>query len=76
MISGYICKTHCFTHLSAKEFKEDLTPRKSSIKLIIQEELSKLAEEAEEEEEEEEKKEEDAEKEKAGGSGGGEEVKA
>jgi signal recognition particle GTPase len=56
----------------AKEFTEDLTPRKSSIKMIIQEELTKLADE----EEEEEKKEEDSEKEEAGGSGGGEEVKA
>lgn len=77
----YICKTHCFTHKSGKEFNEDLTPRKSSIKLMIQSELTKLAEEAGEEEEEEEKKEEDAEKEKKkekaeGGSGAGEEVKA
>ncbi|CAN7133122.1 unnamed protein product [Brassica rapa subsp. narinosa] len=52
-----------------KEFKDDLTPRKLSIKLMIQSELTKLAEEAEEEKIEEEK-EEDAEKKKAGGSTG------
>ncbi|CAF2107235.1 unnamed protein product [Brassica napus] len=51
-----------------KEFKDDLTPRKLSIKLMIQSELTKLAGEAEEEKIEE--KEEDAEKKKAGGSAG------
>ncbi|KAG5390039.1 hypothetical protein IGI04_031580 [Brassica rapa subsp. trilocularis] len=57
-----------------KEFKDDLTPRKLSIKLVIQSELTKLAEEAEEEKIEEEK-EEDAEKKKAGGSTGTEKEK-
>ena len=52
---------------SAGMFKLDLTSRKSSIKLMIQDELTKLADEAENEVGEE-----DAEKEKAGG----EEVKA
>lgn len=62
-----------FHPFSGKEFKEDLTPRKSSIKVMIQDELAKFAED----EEEEEKKEEDAEEEEAGGgSGGGEVVKA
>lgn len=37
-------------HFSAKQFDMDLTPRKASIKIIIQEELTKLADEAEEEE--------------------------
>ncbi|XP_019435695.1 PREDICTED: uncharacterized protein DDB_G0286299-like isoform X5 [Lupinus angustifolius] len=36
----------------AKQFDVDLTPRKASIKIIIQEELTKLAEEAEDEEDE------------------------
>ncbi|KAE9614738.1 hypothetical protein Lalb_Chr04g0247871 [Lupinus albus] len=36
----------------AKQFDADLTPRKASIKIIIQEELTKLAEEAEDEEDE------------------------
>lgn len=35
---------------SAEKFNTDLTPRKSSIKLMIQEELTKLAEEADDEE--------------------------
>ncbi|WZZ79573.1 hypothetical protein YC2023_100145 [Brassica napus] len=56
-----------------KEFKDDLTPRKLSIKLMIQSELTKLAGEAEEEKIEE--KEEDAEKKKAGGSAGTEKEK-
>lgn len=58
---------HCFHMFSAGMFKLDLTSRKSSIKLMIQDELTKLADEAENEVGEE-----DAEKEKAGG----EEVKA
>ncbi|KAL9262893.1 DEK domain-containing chromatin-associated protein 3-like protein [Drosera capensis] len=37
----------------AKQFNTDLTPRKSSIKLMIQEELTKLAEEDDEDEDEE-----------------------
>lgn len=40
------------TYFSAKKFDADLTPRKASIKTIIQEELTKLADEEEEEEEE------------------------
>ncbi|KAG2256414.1 hypothetical protein Bca52824_075708 [Brassica carinata] len=56
-----------------KEFKDDLTPRKLSIKMLIQSELTKLAGEAEEEKIEE--KEEDAEKKKAGGSAGTEKEK-
>lgn len=41
--------------ISAKRFTADLTPRKSAIKLMIQEELTKLADadEADEDEEEE-----------------------
>lgn len=39
------------TYFSAKKFDADLTPRKASIKTIIQEELTKLADEEEEEEE-------------------------
>lgn len=35
---------------SAQRFDTDLTPRKSSIKLMIQEELTKLADEADDEE--------------------------
>lgn len=35
-----------FDHFSAQRFDMDLTPRKSSIKLMIQEELTKLADEA------------------------------
>lgn len=53
----------CF---SVGKFDIDLTSKKSSIKLMIQDELNKIADEEEEE---------GAEKEKAGG-GGGEEVKA
>lgn len=37
-------------HLAAKKFDTDLTPRKSAIKLVIQEELQKLADEADDEE--------------------------
>lgn len=37
-----------FRGISAKRFDTDLTPRKSSIKLVIQEELTKLADEADE----------------------------
>jgi len=59
------------------EFKTDLASKRASIKLMIQDELTKVAEEADEEEgEEEDENEEEEEKEKAGGSGGGEEVKA
>lgn len=47
-------------HLSAGHYKLDLTPRKASIKLLIQEELTKLAEAEEDEDDEDE---EDAEKE-------------
>lgn len=36
---------------SAERFSTELAPRKSSIKIMIQEELTKLADEAEEEEE-------------------------
>ncbi|XP_077217449.1 DEK domain-containing chromatin-associated protein 3-like [Tasmannia lanceolata] len=36
----------------ARHFRTDLTPRKSAIKLMVQEELTKLAEEAEEDDEE------------------------
>lgn len=39
----------CFW-ISARQFKMDLTTQKSSIKLMIQEELTKLADEAEDEE--------------------------
>lgn len=42
--------------VSAKRFSSDLTSRKASIKLMIQEELTKLADEADEEDEEEHKK--------------------
>lgn len=38
-----------FDHFSAERFDMDLTPRKSSIKLMIQEELTKLADEADDE---------------------------
>lgn len=38
---------------SAERFSTELAPRKSSIKLMIQEELTKLADEADDEEEEE-----------------------
>lgn len=40
-----------FLIFSAERFSTELAPRKSSIKLMIQEELTKLADEAEEEEE-------------------------
>ena len=53
----------------AKQFDMDLTPRKASIKLMIQEELTKLAEEADDEDGEE-----DAEKDEAPSTG--QEVKA
>ena len=56
MISVYVCINTLYTHISAKEFKDDLTPRKSSIKLMIQNELTKLAEVVDEGEEEGEKK--------------------
>lgn len=39
-------------HVSARQFETDLTARKSSIKLIIQEELTKLADEVDDEDEE------------------------
>lgn len=66
-----------FTCLSDGKFKIDLSSKKSSIKLIIQDELTKLAEEAEDgEEEDAENEEEEKVKEKAGGSGSGVEVKA
>ena len=39
---------------AAKQFNTDLAPRKSAIKLMIQDELTKLAEEADDEDEEEE----------------------
>lgn len=38
-------------HFAAKQFDMDLTPRKSAIKIMIQEELSKLADEANDDEE-------------------------
>lgn len=38
------------TIFPAKRFNTDLTPRKSSIKIMIQEELTKLADEADDEE--------------------------
>ncbi|MCH89184.1 protein DEK-like [Trifolium medium] len=41
-------------HFSAEQFDGDLTPKKAAIKLMIQEELEKLAEEADESEEDEE----------------------
>lgn len=47
-------------HFSAKQFDMDLSPRKASIKIMIQEELTKLADEADGEDEEE-----DAEKDEA-----------
>lgn len=37
--------------VSAQRFDTDLAPRKAAIKLLIQEELTKLADEAEDEEE-------------------------
>lgn len=40
-----------FLTISAKEFNTDLTPRKATIKLMIQEELTKLADADEGEEE-------------------------
>jgi len=52
-------KTNKIAHFSAKQFDVDLTPKKSAIKLMIQKELARLAEEADESEEDEE---EDAEK--------------
>lgn len=51
----------------AKQYDMDLTPRKASIKLMIQEELTKLAAEADDEEEDDE--EEDAEKDEARSTG-------
>ena len=39
-----------FALLAAGRFKTDLTPQKSSIKLMIQDELTKLADEADDEE--------------------------
>lgn len=45
-----------FSFVSAKRFDTDLTPRKASIKLIIQEELTKLADEADDEDEDEPEK--------------------
>lgn len=53
-------KTRCFWclinsgFLSAKQFETDLTDRKSSIKLMIQDELTKLADEADDDDDEEE----------------------
>ncbi|MFS7922226.1 hypothetical protein Hanom_Chr03g00246461 [Helianthus anomalus] len=47
--------TDILKHL-AKRFNTDLTSRKASIKFMIQEELTKLADEAEEEDEEEPEK--------------------
>jgi hypothetical protein len=41
-------------HFSANKFDVDLTPKKSAIKLTIQKELARLAEEADESEEDEE----------------------
>ena len=41
-----------FALLAAGRFKTDLTPQKSSIKLMIQDELTKLADEADDEEDE------------------------
>ena len=58
------------SHFSAKQFDMDLTPKKASIKLMIQEELTKLADEADDEEDGEE----DAEKDEAPSTG--QEVKA
>ena len=43
------CLTKLLTTFSAKQFDMDLTPRKASIKLMIQEELTKLADEADDE---------------------------
>lgn len=40
-------------HCSGKQFDVDLTPRKASVKTIIQQELAKLAEEDEEREQRE-----------------------
>ncbi|CAL0315924.1 unnamed protein product [Lupinus luteus] len=45
----------------AKQFDVDLTPRKASIKIIIQEELTKLADEADDEDDEDDEDAEDAE---------------
>lgn len=39
---------------AAKQFSSDLTSRKSAIKLMIQDELTKLADEADDEDEEDE----------------------
>lgn len=41
-------------HFPAKQFDVDLNPKKAAIKLMIQEELTKLAEEADDEDEDEE----------------------
>lgn len=43
-------------HFSAKQYDMDLAPRKASIKLMIQEELTKLADEADDEDGEEDAK--------------------
>lgn len=48
-------KTNKVAHnFSAKQFDVDLNPKKASIKVMIQEELTKLADEADDEDEEEE----------------------
>ncbi|EPS60150.1 hypothetical protein M569_14654 [Genlisea aurea] len=52
--------------LLAKKFDVDLAPRKAGIKLMIQEELTKLADAEDDEEEEEEEEEEAAEGEEDG----------
>lgn len=55
MIFVYVSKPHCFTHITAKEFKDNFTRRKSSIKLMIQSKLAKLSKAVDGGEEEEKK---------------------
>jgi protein DEK len=81
ILKGVDFNTATFTDILKRldaKFNISLASKKSSIKRMIQDELTKLADEAEDEEGEEEdaEHEEEEEKEKAKGSGGGEEVKA
>lgn len=53
--STHLVSNQCmaiFFSSAAKRFDTDLTPRKSSIKIMIQDELTKLADEEDDEEEE------------------------
>lgn len=50
LILEFSCWLHPNFSLSARQFDTDLSVRKSSIKVMIQEELTKLADEADEEE--------------------------